>query len=89
MSRRGVLGTRPNISESHGEISTRVPFCIEGGRAGARLDEAEGQLEAVVEAAQLLDHHHLRYSSHAARSGLGLARVVRRFVWPRHVKPAC
>ena len=26
----------------------------------------------------------LRYSSHTARSGLGLARVVRRFVWPRH-----
>ena len=30
------LGTRPNISESHSEISIRVPFCIvqeEGGRA--------------------------------------------------------
>ena len=26
----------------------------------------------------------LRYSSHTARSGLGLARVVRLFVWPRH-----
>ena len=25
-----VPGTRPNISESHSEISTRVPFCIEG-----------------------------------------------------------
>ena len=23
------LGTRPNMSESHSEISTRVPFCIE------------------------------------------------------------
>ena len=23
-----VPGTRPNISESHSEISTRVPFCI-------------------------------------------------------------
>ena len=23
-----LLGTRPNISESHSEISTRVPFCI-------------------------------------------------------------
>ena len=22
------LGTRPNISETHSEISTRVPFCI-------------------------------------------------------------
>ena len=26
----------------------------------------------------------LRYSSHTAWSGLGLARAVRRFVWPRH-----
>ena len=26
----------------------------------------------------------LRYSSHTTRSGLGLARVVRPFVWPRH-----
>ena len=25
------LGTRPNISESHSEISTRVPFCIATG----------------------------------------------------------
>ena len=25
-----VPGTRPNISESHIEISTRVPFCIAG-----------------------------------------------------------
>ena len=25
------LGTRPNISESHSEISTRVPFCIAAG----------------------------------------------------------
>ena len=22
------MGTRPNISESHSEMSTRVPFCI-------------------------------------------------------------
>ena len=28
------LGTRPNISESHSETSTRVPFCI----TQARLD---------------------------------------------------
>ena len=26
-----VPGTRPNMSESHSEISTRVPFCIEEG----------------------------------------------------------
>ena len=26
------LGTRPNISESHSEISTRVPFCIAAGQ---------------------------------------------------------
>ena len=31
--RRAVfLGTRPNISESHSEISTRVPFCIAAHR---------------------------------------------------------
>ena len=28
------LGTRPNISESHSEISTRVPFCIGLGWTG-------------------------------------------------------
>ena len=28
------LGTRPNISESHSEISTRVPFCIALALAG-------------------------------------------------------
>ena len=27
---RRVPGTRPNISESHSEMSTRVPFCIAG-----------------------------------------------------------
>ena len=27
-----VPGTRPNISESHSEISTRVPFCIESAQ---------------------------------------------------------
>ena len=33
-----VPGTRPNISESHSEISTRVPFCItkSGTHAAAR-----------------------------------------------------
>ena len=29
-----VPGTRPNLSESHSEISTRVPFCIARGREG-------------------------------------------------------
>ena len=29
------LGTRPNISESHSEISTQVPFCIAAGRYAA------------------------------------------------------
>ena len=33
-----LLGTRPNISESHSEISTQVPFCIAAGlRGGAPL----------------------------------------------------
>ena len=31
MPARRFLGTRPNISESHSEIGTRVPFCIEMG----------------------------------------------------------
>ena len=32
------MGTRPNISESHSEISTRVPFCT----AQAELDFTQG-----------------------------------------------
>ena len=32
------LSTRPNISESHSEISTRVPFCITGAVAGRSFD---------------------------------------------------
>ena len=30
-----LLGTRPNISESNSEISTRVPFCIAEGGASS------------------------------------------------------
>ena len=37
-----VPGTRPNISESHSEISTRVPFCI----VLAGLREVERDLRA-------------------------------------------
>ena len=36
---REYSGTRPNISESHSEISTRVPFCI-GSPRGSRCDSA-------------------------------------------------
>ena len=32
-----VPGTRPNISESHSEISTRVPFCIVAGELSSRM----------------------------------------------------
>ena len=32
------LGTRPNISESHSEISTRVPHCITGAVAGRSFE---------------------------------------------------
>ena len=32
-----VPGTRPSISESHSEISIRVPFCIEEGWTGRLL----------------------------------------------------
>ena len=38
----GFLGTRPNISESHSEISTRVPFCIAGA---GRQASASGHYE--------------------------------------------
>ena len=43
-SSAAFLGTRPNISESHSETSTRVPFCI-GARRGAssaRSQETKG-----------------------------------------------
>ena len=33
-AKRGLPGTRPNISESNSDISTRVPFCIATGQAG-------------------------------------------------------
>ena len=33
-----VPGTRPNIGESHSEISTRVPFCIAARRRGLMVD---------------------------------------------------
>ena len=32
------LSTRPNISESHSEISTRVPHCITGAVAGRSFE---------------------------------------------------
>ena len=32
------LGTRPNISESHSELSTRVPYCITGAVAGRSFE---------------------------------------------------
>ena len=37
------LGTRPNISESHSEIRTRVPFCI----AGCRVQNTAGDWSEV------------------------------------------
>ena len=40
-----VPGTRPNISESHSEIRTRVSFCIEVGQS-AELAAAGEQLVA-------------------------------------------
>ena len=41
---REYSGTRPNISESHSEISTRVPFCI--GRPGAMARRLGGASRA-------------------------------------------
>ena len=35
------LGTRPNISESHSEISTRVPVCIAAGAGRGGAQHAE------------------------------------------------
>ena len=36
------MGTRPNISESHSEISTRVPFCVVAGQQlSPELDDIE------------------------------------------------
>ena len=52
------LGTRPNMSESHSEISTRVPFCIAAGRADAghfeRLHEHAREREERVQQRRLL-----------------------------------
>ena len=36
------LGTRPNISEYHSEISTRVRFCIAAGSPHDIMDNCEG-----------------------------------------------
>ena len=33
-----ILSTRPNISETHSEISTRVPFCIAAGHTYERQE---------------------------------------------------
>ena len=52
------LGTRPDISESHSEISTRVPFCI-----GARRSEAIGMMAfsyTVTTVARLLGNLNVR-----------------------------
>ena len=40
-----LLSTRPNISESHSEISTRVPFCI--AKTGPALDTVTTSLRIV------------------------------------------
>ena len=44
------LGTRPIISESHSEISTRVPFCI-GGRQKEIAAKTEAAAAGAMEAA--------------------------------------
>ena len=49
-----LLGTRPNISESHSEISTRVPFCIAAGfgNLGAVGVQDRGAQPSSIPAAQ-------------------------------------
>ena len=45
-----VPGTRPNISESHSEISTRVPFCIAIAGPPSKWNKAVAPLRAAVQA---------------------------------------
>ena len=49
-----------------------------------RVQRVLGDGEAAAQVQLCHGTRELRYPSHTARSGLGLARVVRRFVWPRH-----
>ena len=61
------LGTRPNISESHSEISTRVPFCIaeeEGGRAGSSSGPAPRGAAAVAQSPAAGRHAQPRGTGH-------------------------
>ena len=48
LSRAPFLGTRPNISEYHSEISTRVPFCI--GPSAALFHHVLALLNAAAQA---------------------------------------
>ena len=64
-----VPGTRPNISEYHSEISTRVPFCISAGgwTGGATARRAHAIRHVVF----LLEGRHLR------ETGTGTHRPTR------------
>ena len=44
-----VPGTRPNISESHSEISTRVPFCIATSCGSPRGPQANVNTPALAD----------------------------------------
>ena len=62
---------------AHGAHDAQVRRCAPRSRARWRRRRSQPSAEASCAP-------WLRHSSHTARSGLGLARVVRLFVWPRH-----
>ena len=74
-----VPGTRPNISESHSEISTRAPFCIvsqtkgqgtrpDGLATDARLGELHVLDDVLVE--MVADHEHVEVLVHRVDLGV-------------------
>ena len=77
-----VAGTRPNISESHSEISTRVPFCI--GRAGLREEStaAVERLEVTRLQVQHLTAAHLLQNKTTPRGNQKRARAQQALVRP-------
>ena len=62
-----VPGTRPNISESHSEVSTRVPFCIATGATGATTNK---------DAADTLSALWFRPQASSPRVGHGVLFVI-------------
>ena len=61
------LGTRPNISESHSEISTPVPFCTHSGHWTGRPN-AQAQAQAHASVARRNHAHPLSHRTHTLPS---------------------